>query len=392
MRASPIGASVTIEQLERDPHPVLAALREREPVSWVPALDGWLVTSYELAREVLHDPVRFTVDDERFTTARVLGPSMLSLDGAEHGRHREPFVAPLRPGAVRARFAVETDAQCEALIDALAPRGECELLSEFAGPLAAGVLSRALGLDSCEAPAVRAWYQAIVAAVTELTAGKPLPRAGAEAYAALSRRLSERLNGDEPASLLAAAAEDGGLTQTELIANAGVLLFGGIETTEGMIANAALAMLSRPEVLGRVRARPELVDNALEESLRLEPAASVVDRYATVDTTLGGVAIGARELVRVSLAAASRDPRVFSDPDRFDLDRRRARPHLAFAQGPHVCVGVHLARLEARVALRALVSRLPGLRLDPNRPAGVRGLVFRKPPELHVQWEVIAAR
>jgi cytochrome P450 len=378
----PMGAAVSLEELEHDPHPVLARLREREPVSWVPVLDGWLVTSYDRAREVLHAPERFTVDDERFSTARVLGPSMLSLDGQEHARHREPFVAPLRPGAVRAGFAAEVETQTDALIELLKPRGECELLSEFAGPLAAGVLSRALGLAADEAPVVRGWYAAIVAAVTDLTAGRPLPRAGADAYAALSDRLAS----SERGSLLQAAEASGRLSQTELIANAGVLLFGGIETTEGMIANAALHVLSRPEALARLLADPELLDSALDESLRLEPAASVVDRYSTRATDLGGVAIGARELVRVSLAGAGRDPAVFSDPDRFDLDRRRARPHLAFAQGPHVCVGVHLARLEARAALSALLTRLPGLGLHPDHPIAVSGLVFRKPATLHVRW------
>jgi cytochrome P450 len=91
--------------------------------------------------------------------------------------------------------------------------------------------------------------------------------------------------------------------------------------------------------------------------------------------------------VRVSITAANRDPAVFPDPDRFDLERTNSRRHLAFAQGPHVCLGVHLARLEARTALRRLLDRFPRLRLDPQRPAEVRGLVFRKPAELYVRWD-----
>jgi cytochrome P450 len=118
----------------------------------------------------------------------------------------------------------------------------------------------------------------------------------------------------------------------------------------------------------------------------LEPAAAVVDRYATADVELGGASISSGELVRVSITAANRDPAVFKDPDRFVIGRVDTRRHLAFAHGPHVCVGVHLARLEARTALATLLARLPELRLDPQRPAGVRGLVFRKPPSLHVLW------
>jgi len=105
----PHGAAVTLEQLENDPHPVLARLREREPVSWLPALDGWLVTRYDLAVRVMRDAETFTVDDPPFSTAQVVGPSMLSLDGEAHARHHEPFVTPFRPRAVRERFAEATE-------------------------------------------------------------------------------------------------------------------------------------------------------------------------------------------------------------------------------------------------------------------------------------------
>ena len=154
-----------------------------------------------------------------------------------------------------------------------------------------------------------------------------------------------------------------------------------------MIANAALMLLARPDQLAVARSDRAMLDAAIEESLRLEPAAAVIDRYATRAVTLGGARIGAGELVRLSLAAANRDPAVFADPDEFDLTRSDRR-HLAFAQGPHVCVGVHLARLEARTALRTLLARLDDLRADPERPAEIRGLVFRKPPRLDAIWTV----
>src|SRR6185437_12434869 len=116
------------------------------------------------------------------------------------------------------------------------------------------------------------------------------------------------------------------------------------------------------------------------------PAAAVIDRYATADAGLGGASIAAGELVRISIAAANRDPRVFPEPDRFDVRRANARQHVAFAHGPHVCVGMHLARLEAQTAIGRLLDRLPGLRLDPERLSAPRGLVFRKPPSVHVLW------
>ncbi|MGZ4219245.1 MAG: cytochrome P450 [Solirubrobacteraceae bacterium] len=382
----PIGAGVGLDQLERDPHPVLAALRQSEPVSWIPAMDCWLVTRHDLALRVIRDAASYTVDDPRFSTGRVVGPSMLSLDGEAHARHRAPFAPPFRPLAVRDRFAEVAAAEARRLVEELAPAGQAELRRSLAGPLAAYAMTRALGLGSEEVAAVLAWYDAIVSAVTEITAGADVPAAGREAFAALRDRLLGVIRSGDHGSLLAAAAADTELSDDEIVSNAAVLLFGGIETTEAMIVNAVLALLERPDELARIRRDPSLLDAAIEESLRLETAAAVVDRYASGDVELDGIAIGHGDPVRVSIAAANRDPAVFADPDRFDLDRPNAGRHLAFAHGPHVCVGVHLARLEARAALSVLLDRLPDLRLDPERPAAVRGLVFRKPPALHVVW------
>jgi cytochrome P450 len=153
-----------------------------------------------------------------------------------------------------------------------------------------------------------------------------------------------------------------------------------------MIANAVWHLLSHPDQLARARASPHALANAIEESLRLEPAAAVVDRYATADVEVAGASIARGELVRVSIAAANRDPEAFADPDRFDIGRRNASRHVAFAHGPHVCIGMHLARLEAQTAVERLLSRLPALRLDPASPTAPRGLVFRKPPALRVLW------
>jgi cytochrome P450 len=377
---------VTVGALSgRDAHVVLARLREREPVSWVPALDGWLVLRRDLAMQVMVDADTFTVDDPRFSTGRVVGPSMLTLDGDEHQRHRAPFARPFRLHAVRERFSELVADEVDRLIDAIEPAAHAELRRSFAGPLAAAVVTHSLGLRETDTAAVLGWYDAIVAAVTEVTAGGEVPAAGTAAFADLSAAIEPVLDRDPESSLLAAAGGDaGGLDRRQVISNAAVMLFGGIETTEGMIANAVLHLLAAPDQLALVRADPGRVPNAIEESLRLEPAAAMVDRYATTDVTLGGAAIRRGDLVRVSVTAANRDPAAFPDPDRFDVSRENAQQHLAFARGPHVCIGMHLARLEAHVAVGRLLERLPRLRLDPSRPSAPSGLVFRKPLELHV--------
>ena len=377
---------VTLADLAEDPHPHLAELRAQAPVVWLPALGGWIVTGRAAAVQVMRDAVGFTVDDPRFTTARVVGPSMLSLDGAEHVRHREPFVEPFRPRAVDAAFGDTVRREADRLLDGLAPNGAAELRRDFAGPLAAVVMAEVLGLTDVPVPAVLSWYDAIVRAVDRLTRGEDAGADGPAAYAALREAVAGTLDAGAAGSLLVRAAAGGRLGLPELASNAAVLLFGGIETTEAMIANALLHVLAEPGTAARLLAEPDLVDNAVEESLRLEPGAAVVDRYATRDTDLAGVRIRAGDLVTVSLAGANRDPAVFTDPDRFDLHRPNARLQLAFAHGPHFCVGAHLARLEARTALRACFEWLPGLSLDDRRPSAPRGLVFRKPPTLAVRW------
>jgi cytochrome P450 len=325
----------------------------------------------------MRDANRFTVDDPRFSTGQVIGPSMLSLDGMDHVRHRGPFAPPFRPRPVREALAADVEGEAERLITQLEPLGAAELRRGFAGPLAAATLTRTLGLERNETATLLRWYDAIVAAVNAITAGQPIPAAGKQAFAQLKARLLKAI-GD--GALLAAVAANETLSRDQIVSNAAVLLFGGIETTEGMITNALHLLL-----IGAPQGRADL-PAAIEESLRLEPSAAVIDRYAKEDATLGVAAIAKGELVRVSIAAANRDPRIFSDPDRFDPARPNLRRHLAFAHGPHVCLGIHLARLEARTALKLLFERLPSLRLDPSRPPAVRGLVFRKPKTLHVLW------
>jgi cytochrome P450 len=356
-------SAVTLEQLEADPHPFLASIR---PIGWVETLGGWLVTGRELAIAVMRDHETFTVDDPRFSTGRVVGPSMLTRDGAEHARHRDPFVAPFRLAEIRARYAPLVAAEVDTLIDAFANDGRADIRRGLAGPLAARVVAALLGLEAADTAEMLGWYDAIVASVTGVAAGEGPSAAGGEAF--------ERLRASVEPSL----GRIGDLTSAEAVSNAAVLMFGGIETTEGMVANFVWHLLSNDE---------QPTANGLDESLRLEPAAAVVDRYATRDVQLAGAEIARGDFVEISLAGANRDPATFPDPDRFDPERTNARLHLAFASGPHVCIGMHLARLEALTAAERLFARLRNLRLDPEHESAPRGLVFRKPPRLDVLWD-----
>lgn len=382
--------NLDLADLENNPHAILHELRTTQPVVWVPALNCWLVTRRDLVIDAMRDAVTYTVDHPGFSTAQVVGPSMLSLDGAEHLRHRTPFERPFRLEAVQNNYTSPVQAHIEGLLTELAPHGHAELRRAFAGPVAVKTMITALGLEAVPVAVVLRWYDTIVDAVTRVTAGEPVSAEGRAAFAALKASLLPALRGQPEASLLAMARSmANGLSDEQIVSNAAVLLFGGIETTEGMIANALYHLLLQPAMMEKVLVEPALLPAVSEESLRLEPAAAVLDRYATRPVELGGAHIQAGDLVRLSLSAANRDSGTFPEPDTFNPLRPNLRSHVTFAQGPHVCLGLHLARLETQLALAECLRRLPNLRLaDPAavEDAQPRGLVFRKPKALLVVW------
>ena len=356
-------------------------------MSWLPALDGWMVTRRDLAMEVMRDATAFTVDDPRFSTAQVVGPSMLSLDGDAHRHHRDPFARPFRLREVRERFTALVADETDRLIDAIAADGEAELRRALAGPLAAAVVTFAIGAEEAGVGEVLRWYDGIVASVTQITAGGPPTEVGA---AGLRRAAGGDRDGGRARSGHLAAGRRGRRRRRARPRRGGFerrrAAVRGDRDDGGHDRQRAPASPVGPRGARGGARRRVAAARRREESLRLEPAATVVDRYATRDLELGGARIGERQLVIVSIAAANRDPAVFTDPDRFDLRRENAKLHLAFAHGPHVCIGMHLARLEAYTAVSRVLERLPGLRLDPAGDPAPRGLVFRKPAELRVRW------
>ena len=374
---------VTVGGLAGDPHPILAGLREGwGAVVDVDALDGWLVVGREAAVEVLRDAATYTVDDPRFSTARVVGPSMLSLDGPSHDRHRSPFADAFGRDEVHRRLAVSTRERARGAVASVASAGGGDLRRDLAAPLAAGVMADALDLGDTSVARLVRWYEDIAAAVEAVTAGGPVPDEGSTAVAELRDAV---LAAFPTSALLSRVQETSDLPPEELVADVAVLLFGGIVTVEGQIAILMRDVLTRPGLWDRLRADRALVPAVVDESMRLEPAAAVVDRYATTDVALAGESVDAGDLVRVSLSAANRDPASFADPDVFDPGRDGLRRHLTFARGPHACLGVHLARLEAETALAAVLEG-PGVPAPDGPLPPVEGLVFRTPRSVPVAW------
>ena len=378
----PLGAAITLEQLDKDPYGPLERLRDREPVSWVPVLGGWLVTRRDVCIDVMRDANLFTVDDPRFSTSQVVGPSMLSLDGAEHRRHRDPFARAFLSPEARNAFTQRVEQDARRLVDALAPNGRAEVRRDLAGPLAVSVVANALDLLDAEPGTVLGWYDEIVAAVDRVSAGQEIGPGAHAAVEALGNHVARTIRGGS--GVLAQATVT--LSPAEVVSNAAVMMFGGIETSEGMTTTLFWHLLTNLDQLVALKADRSLGANAVDESLRMEPAAARVDRYATSDTELAGASIDRGDLVIVSLTAANRDPATFPKPDEFDVSRPNSRSHLAFAQGPHACVGLHLARLETQSALDAVLDAWPGLRIAPGSTPPT-GVIFRKPRSLPVRWD-----
>ena len=274
------------------------------------------------------------------------------------------------------------------MISAIEPAGGAELRREFAGPLAVAVVTEALGLAMSNADTVLSWYAAIVAAVSEVTAGRPVTAAGADAFGQLRAAVARTVgHTDEPSLLAEAARAPEGLREDEVVSNAAVLMFGGIDTTEGMIVNAVGHLLGDPEALALVRSGEDCLPNAIEESIRLEPAAAVVDRYATRDVELGGAQIQCGDLVTVrSPAPTGIRP---SSPTPTGLTSAVPTPgSTSPSRSPRTSASAHSSPGSRRRSRSVDSDRLPGLRLDPDHPNAPRGLVFRKPPTLHVRWTV----
>ena len=376
----PIGASITIDELTSSPYKALARLRSTEPVSWIPALGAWFVTRRDLSIEAMRDPERFTVDDERFTTAQVMGTSMLSLDGPEHARHRRAFTGPFRPKYVREQLEGRIAAQAAQLV-ADTFDGAGEIRTGVAGPLAVQTILDVLGLDDVDAADVLSWYGAFGDAIVALTVGNEVPT---EVHGTLSQ-LYEYVGaamGSDDAGLISQLVRDDVLRSEEIPAAVAVVMFGAIETSEAMTTNAFWHLLTNSDQWDRLRNDRSLIAAAIDESLRLEPAASWIDRYTTADADLGGTTIPAGELVTINLLAANRDPDVFEQPDEFDIDRPNLAQHVTFVQGPHACIGLHVARAETHAAIAAALDweETTGqeLALDADNSSAPFGLIFRK--------------
>lgn len=315
--------------------------------------------SYHLASAILRDSAGFTVDHPGFSTRRLTGPSMLTVDGAAHTRHRAAFAARFRRDAVD-RLGDFVHRTADRLVRERPQTDELEVRGELAQPLAVATLREALTLQAIPTRELTDWYLLLREAFENDTGG---------GQAGVVTRMRSRLH----------ALPHPGLSLDDYVGNVCIMLLGGIETVEGMICHAVVDHFTVDHRSRDVAAPSTRPDAFLEESLRRTTPVLRLDRYATADCTLAGQPIHAGDLVIVDLEAANLDPSAFTDPETFDTGRAASTRHLSFAVGPHHCLGVHLARLESRAALTALHTHLPDAFLDHEHTDPSTGSIFRKP-------------
>lgn len=361
----------------RDPAESFARLRESRPVVQVrlpgEARRAWLITRYEDVRAALSDP-RLANDVHRWPGGGKTRPSegaggvhahLLNSDPPAHTRLRRLAWKAFTPRSV-ARLRPHAEETAVRLLDEMAAAGGVtDLLGEYARPLPIAVLCDLLGIPEADSPRIAA----AVAAYDDPGETDRVHRDLADYLTALiaAKRADP---GEDVLSALALVrddvAEDGsgaGLTDTEARSLAFQIIMGGFDTTVNLIGNGTLALLTHPREMARLRADLSLLPAAVEELLRFtNPLKHSTDRFTTEDVTIGGVVIPAGEWVFMATSSANRDPEQFPDPDRLDLSRETIG-HVAFGHGIHYCLGASLARMEAEVALDALLTRFPALSL-----------------------------
>ena len=386
-------ATITVAQLEHDPYPIYAHLRESAPVAYVPCLDVWMVTSWDAVVEACTDPDRFPAHVERSPTDRALGgASMMTTDGEPAKERRRPFDGTLRPRAVEAAMPAVFEELCDRQLESMEELDGAELVGGYFEPVSLLSLAHAMGIgDLVDIAMLRRWFAGLAAGVSNYEDDP-----GKTAFCnAVSSEIDTVLR---PRFERVLAAPDGGMLSSLVHAKPGSLderlawampslklvLLGGLQEPAHGGATIAYCLLDNPNQLEAVRADASLVPAAVEEGLRWTAPIGNLLRGVAPGTTLATVELPADARVILVVASANRDRAVWGPTaDQFDIFRPK-RTHMSFATGPHYCIGHHFARVQLRVALEKLVTRFPALRLDPERETILRGHEYRSPTALHV--------
>jgi cytochrome P450 len=387
----------------RDPYPTFADMRRECPVRKGPfgerfglsqpesmmsqSGEYYTALSYDAVQQVLLDGATFSSSGYSPTVGMLMGHSILEMDEPEHGRYRALIQQAFGLKAMERWEEAIVAPIVHELIDRFAGRGRADLVRELTLPFPIQVIAAMLGLPPADLPQFHRWAVELISITVDIMRGIEASQKLRDYFAGVlaERRSAPR---EDLISVLAQAELHGQrLTDEEIFAFLRLLLPAGAETTYRSSSSLLFGLLTHTDQLDAVRADRNLIKRATEEGLRWEPPLTGIARLVMRDAEVAGVRIPQGAVIGVCLGAANHDETRWERPAEFDLFRE-PKPHMAFAYGAHTCLGMHLARMETRVMLNAVLDRLPGLRLDPDADdVHITGLGFRAPRQLPVVFD-----
>ena len=381
----------------RDPFPALAAARsagavqarapdlfggQEDKIDVAPGAECFTAYSHEAVTTVLRDAEGFSSE----ILGDIVGNTILQMGGEEHRRHRALVSHAFRQKALAHWEDELVRAVVDALIDQVVDAGRAELVRDLTFNFPVQVIARILGLPRRDYPRFQRWSLEMLSTIVNPERGHAAARALDEYFGAILDDRRRQPRDDLISDLATAEIEGEQLSDDEIFGFLRILLPAGVETTYRSSGNLLYALLNHPEQLEAIAGDRSLIPQAIEEGLRWEPPILFLLRSCIRETEVCGTTIVEGAVINVCIGAANRDETRYPEPDRFDIFRD-PQQHIAFGFGPHMCLGMHLARMETRVAVDALLDRLPRLRLDPEAdPPFVQGTAFRSPPALHVRF------
>ena len=388
----------------RDPYPDFAVERERTPIQRVAALidagleydanapkplDSFNAYSYEAVRTVLSDNSAFSSAAYKDVIGVVMGHTILEMDAPEHPRKRALVASAFRTKMMQKWSDTLVKRTVDELIDRFIANGSTDLVRSLTFPFPVKVIARILGLPEEDWPKFQQWSIELIGVSVDWERGLAASEALRAYFEAIVNNRRENPQDDVISHLAQAEFEGEKLSNEDIYAFLRLLLPAGAETTFRSSGNMLYLLMTHPEQLAAVREDRSLVPQVIDEVLRFEPPLLFILRTAVESIDVCGVEVPVGATVGINIGAANRDPARWENPDVFDIFRE-PKQHIAFAAGPHLCLGTHLAKLEMTVLLNQVLDRLPNLALDLTNDPHIHGMIFRSPTSLPVTFDAPA--
>ena len=372
----------------RDPYPEYAEKRRTTPVEEFVfyGTNTHKVYRYADVDRILGDPETFSSKSNKQMEI-VMGPGLLAMDGREHRQHRSLVASAFRRRAIEDWTMALIEPTVHELIDRFAGKGHADLVREFTFQFPVRIIAKMLGIPSDDYGRFARLSIELISITVNVERGFAASAALRDYFSEIVAERRKEPREDLISKLVTAEVDGHQLDDEHVYGFLRLLLPAGAETTYRLLGNLLFGLLTNPPQLDEVRADRALLAPAIEEALRWEAPVQIVSREPVRDVEVADVELPAGTPMTLCLGSANRDETVFDDPDAYDLHRANAREHLAFAEGPHRCLGEHLARAETMAAMNSLLDRLPELVLDPgDADPHVHGLAFRSPTALPVRF------